>query len=174
MSKISQVLARHTGMGEDEAEKVLNASPMHDIGKIGIPDSILLKPGKLDAAEWDIMKTHTTIGAEILSGHDSELMLMARDIALGHHEKWDGKGYPFGLKGEEIPLTARIVALADVFDALTSVRPYKQAWSIDDTMAELQRLRGNHFQPDLVDCFCDILPEVIAIRDRHLDPTPTP
>lgn len=172
MSKFSQLLARHVGMGELEAEMILNASPMHDIGKIGIPDSILLKPGKLDSTEWEIMKTHTTIGAEILSGHDSELMLMARDIAMAHHEKWDGSGYPLGLAGDDIPLVARIVALADVFDALTSVRPYKKAWSIEDTMAEISRLKGSHFQPDLVDSFHDILPQVTEIRNQYMDPTP--
>ncbi len=170
MSKISAALARRKGWSDETCELILNASPMHDIGKIGVPDAILLKPGKLDAHEWEIMKNHAAIGAEILSGHDSELMHMARDIAIGHHEKWDGSGYPHGLAGEAIPLAARIVAVADVFDALTSVRPYKKAWSHEAAVAELKRVAGTHLDPELVELFNDILPEVIAIKERHAEP----
>ena len=170
MSKTSALLARHAGLSESECELILNASPMHDIGKIGIPDIILLKPGKLDAAEWGIMQSHTRIGAEILSGHDSELITTARDIALGHHEKWDGSGYPAGLAGEAIPIAARIAAVADVFDALTSVRPYKAAWPIDDAIREINRVAGSHLDPDLVTCFNDLLPEILKIRDEHAEP----
>jgi len=170
MSKYSQRIASATGMSDIDAEKILYASPMHDIGKIGIPDSILLKPGKLDAQEWEIMQTHTSIGAEILTGHTSELMKMASEIALSHHEKWDGSGYPNKLAGEEIPLTGRIVALADVFDALTTVRPYKKAWSVEDAMALLHEQSGKHFQPDLVDLFTDILDDILDIRAQHMEP----
>ena len=131
MSRYSQLLALAAGMDEDEAERLLNASPMHDIGKIGIPDNVLLKPGKLDADEWKIMQTHVNIGVEILSGSDSELMDMAAEVAQNHHEKWDGSGYPCALAGEDSPLTGRVVAVADVFDALTTERPYKDAWSIE-------------------------------------------
>ena len=171
MSKISQRLARKAGFDDRDAELMLHASPMHDIGKIGIPDKILLKPGRLDPLEWGIMQRHTIIGAEILAGHPSELLDMARIIALYHHEKWDGSGYPHGIGGEEIPLVARIVAIADVFDALTSERPYKVAWSIDDTLQEIRRLSGVHFDPVLIDAFHEILPEVIAIKEAYPDPS---
>ena len=170
MSKYSQRLASATGMSDTDADDILNASPMHDIGKIGIPDSILLKPGKLDPEQWDIMQTHTTIGAEILAGHTSNLMKMASEIALAHHEKWDGSGYPNKLQGEEIPLTARIVAIADVFDALTTERPYKKAWTVEDSMSLLHEQKGKHFQPDLVDLFTDILDDILHIRNRHMEP----
>ena len=170
MSKYSQRLANATGMDDIEAEKILYASPMHDIGKIGIPDSILLKPDKLDPEEWTTMQTHTTIGAEILSGHTSELMQMASEIALSHHEKWNGSGYPNNLCGEDIPITGRIVALADVFDALTTERPYKRAWSVEDAMALLHEQSGIHFQPDLVDLFTDILDDILDIRAQHMEP----
>lgn len=170
MSKFAQLLGKKMGMSDAEAEMVLDASPMHDIGKIGIPDSILLKPGKLDADEWNTMKTHSAIGAEILSGHHSELLETARIIALHHHEKWDGGGYPHGLKGESIPLVARIVALSDVFDALTSERPYKKAWPVEDAIAEIRKLSGSHFDPAVVRAFDVVLPEVINIRDRYAEP----
>ena len=167
MSKYSQLIGLGYGLNEAEGELLLNASPMHDIGKIGIPDQILLKPGKLDAREWEVMKTHSAIGADILSGHDSELMLMAREIALNHHEKWDGTGYPHNLSGEDIPLSARIVALSDVFDALTSERPYKKAWSVADAVAEITRSRGRHFDPALVDVFHDVLPQILQVKDQY-------
>ncbi|MGR5488439.1 HD-GYP domain-containing protein, partial [Vibrio alfacsensis] len=118
-------------------ELVFQAAPMHDIGKIGIPDNVLRKPGKLDAGEWAVMQKHVEIGGDIIGDSDSLLLQMAQEIALNHHEKWDGSGYPNQLKGEQIPLSARIVAIADVFDALTSVRPYKKAWSIEETLALL-------------------------------------
>ncbi len=169
MSQMAQHLARAAGLPEERCELILHAAPMHDIGKIGIPDHILLKPGKLDAEEWEIMKRHVQIGAEILSGHDSELMRLARTIALTHHERWDGKGYPRGLAGEEIPIEGRIVAIADVFDALTSERPYKRAWSAEEAVAEICRGAGNHFDPRLVAHFETILPEVLAIRERYSD-----
>lgn len=170
MSKFSQVLGLAAGMSESEAEMLLNASPMHDIGKIGIPDSILLKPGKLDADEWDIMKTHATMGAKILSGHPSELMQMAREIALTHHEKWDGSGYPAGLSGEAIPLAGRIVALADVFDALTSTRPYKKAWSVEAAVNFIKENSGKHFDPGLVESFVANLNKILVIKDKYAEP----
>ena len=173
MSNFSQILALAIGQGQDWSELILNASPMHDIGKVGIPDHILLKPGKLTPEEWEIMKTHATIGAEILKAQrPSKLSTMTDSIAIGHHEKWDGSGYPFGLSGEDIPLEARIVAVADVFDALTSVRPYKKAWPIEDAVAELKKLKGIHFQPELVDAFLGVLPEVLRIREEHYDELP--
>jgi putative two-component system response regulator len=170
MSHFSAIIGRAAGMSEYEADLMLNASPMHDIGKIGIPDRILLKPGKLDAEEWEIMKTHAAIGARILSGHESELMEMAQMIALSHHEKWDGSGYPHGLRGEEILLEGRIVALADVFDALTSERPYKKAWPLEQAFAEIRRLSGIHFDPHLVEVFQQVLPQILAIREQYREP----
>lgn len=169
MSKISALLGQRHGMSREQCEILLNASPMHDIGKIGIPDYILLKPGKLDPAEWAIMKTHAQIGADILAGHDSELLDMARVIALTHHEKWDGTGYPQGLAGEAIPLVGRIVALADVFDALTSVRPYKQAWGIKDAVAYIKDNSARHFDPKLAEIFMQHIEEIVGISRRYAD-----
>jgi len=170
MSKMSVLLGEACGMNSEECELLLNASPMHDIGKIGIPDHILLKPGKFEPHEWEIMQTHASIGAEILSGDDSELLSMARIIALNHHEKWDGSGYPNGLAGEDIPLVGRVVALADVFDALTSVRPYKKAWSVDAAMEYMDANRGKHFDPKLVDLFRTRLPDILAIKVQFAEP----
>lgn len=169
MSRYSQLLGLAAGMSEAEAEVLLNASPMHDIGKIGIPDRVLLKPGKLDAEEWQIMQTHVDIGVEILSGSDSELMNMAAEVAQNHHEKWDGSGYPCALAGEKIPLTGRVVAIADVFDALTTERPYKKAWPIDKAVDFLQEQKGKHFEPTLVDLFIEILPDILAIREQYAE-----
>jgi putative two-component system response regulator len=169
MSRMSVVLAEQIGLSTQECELLLNAAPMHDIGKIGIPDHILLKPGKLDADEWEVMKTHTTIGAQILSGSDSDLMCMAREIALTHHEKWDGSGYPYGLSGESIPLVGRIVAVADVFDALTSERPYKKPWSLDEAVDFLRRNAGGHFDPELVATFERRLDDFAAIKQTYPD-----
>ena len=169
MSKFSRLIAIRSGMNEEQSELILNASPMHDIGKIGIPDRILLKPGKLDAQEWKIMQTHAAIGADILSGHDSELMTMAKEIAISHHEKWDGSGYPNGLAGEQIPLSGRIVAVSDVFDALTSERPYKKAWPVEEAIEEIKRGAGLHFDPDLVEVFLQVLPEILDVRGRYVE-----
>lgn len=169
MSKYSELLGRACGMSNDEAELLLNASPMHDIGKIGTPDNILLKPGKLNASEWNVMKKHAEIGAEILSGHPSELIEQASLIALTHHEKWDGSGYPHQLQGEAIPLVARIVALTDVFDALTSHRPYKDAWSVDAALKQINALSAKHFDPVLVPVFNEIIGDIVAIKDQYSD-----
>jgi putative two-component system response regulator len=170
VSMISALLGEGAGMNEGECELLLNASPMHDVGKIGIPDHILLKPGKLEPHEWEIMKTHSTIGAEILSGDSSELLSMAHVIALRHHEKWDGSGYPNGLAGEDIPLVGRIAGLADVFDALTSERPYKKAWTVEASMEYIDANRGKHFDPRLVDLFRSRLPDILAIKDKFAEP----
>jgi putative two-component system response regulator len=169
MSHISRLVALAAGLSEARAELLLQASPMHDVGKIGVPDSILLKPGKLDAAEWEIMKRHTVFGAEILGDHPSDLMVAAKQVALHHHERWDGAGYPGGLAGEAIPEIARIVAIADVFDALLSVRPYKQAWSIEDTTQKIASERGHHFDPRVVDALFRVLPQCLAVRETYKD-----
>ena len=166
MSHYSRLLALAAGLGEDEAEDLLHAAPMHDVGKIGIPDAILRKPGKLDADEWSVMREHSRIGAKIIGEHAGGLLRMAHNIALYHHEKWDGSGYPHGLRGEEIPLEARIVAIADVFDALTSERPYKKAWSVEETVALIRSEAGRHFEPRLVQLFIDrCLPQVLEVRE---------
>jgi putative two-component system response regulator len=169
MSRYSQQLALAAGMSEKEAEMLLNASPMHDIGKIGIPDSVLLKPGKLDADEWKTMQTHVDIGVEILSGSDFELVDMAAEVCQNHHEKWDGTGYPRQLSGEDIPLVGRIVAIADVFDALTTERPYKDAWPVEKAVDFLREQSGKHFDPKLVEAFIQILPEILKIRDQYAE-----
>ena len=169
MSKSSQVLALAAGLGEAKAELILNASPMHDIGKIGVPDHILLKPGKLEKDEWEIMQTHVAIGGEILKEDDSELMKMAHSIAMSHHEKFDGSGYPQGLKGEEIPIEGRISAICDVFDALTSERPYKKSWNVEDALAFINEGSGVHFDPKLVILFNQVLPQVLSIRAEYSD-----
>lgn len=166
MSHYAHVLGLAAGMSAAAADDLLHAAPMHDVGKIGIPDSILRKPGKLDADEWEIMKTHATIGAEIIGEHQSPILRMAREIALIHHEKYDGSGYPRGLAKEQIPLVGRIVAIVDVFDALTSVRPYKKAWSVEDAIDYLIEQRGKHFDPALVDLFLTQRPAIDAIRLR--------
>lgn len=145
---------------------MLLTSSMHDVGKIGIPDAILLKPGKFDRDEFDIMKQHTTLGAKMLNGSPSRLLQAGKVIALSHHEKWDGSGYPHGLAGEEIPLWGRICAIADVFDALTSPRPYKQAYSIEKARNILLEGRGSHFEAKLVDLFLEDFDEVTAIQGQ--------
>lgn len=170
MSKIAEIIAKAAGMDNEQCDLLLNAAPMHDIGKIGIPDNILLKPGKFEADEWAIMQTHAQIGADLLSGDDSDLMIMAHDIAISHHEKWNGKGYPNGLAGEDIPLTGRITALADVFDALTSKRPYKKAWPVDKAVVLIKEESGQHFDPTLVDIFLEKLPDIIEVREKYAEP----
>ncbi|MEC5385792.1 two-component system response regulator [Uliginosibacterium sp. H3] len=173
MSHFSQRLGRAIGMSEREADDLLNAAPMHDIGKIGIPDRILQKPGKLDAEEWAIMQTHAAIGADIIGEHEGGMLAMARRIALTHHEKWDGSGYPNRLAGEDIPLEGRIIAVADVFDALTSVRPYKRAWSVDEAVTHIRDGAGQHFDPQLVELFIADLPAMIEIKERWAEDADT-
>ena len=162
MGHMCERLAREAGLSVVESELLRHASHLHDVGKVGIPDAILLKPGKLDAAEWAQMQTHTTIGASILSGSKSALVQMAAQIARSHHERWDGSGYPEGLAGEAIPLPARICAVCDVFDALLSPRPYKDAWPLADVVRELASLRGTHLDPALVDVFLPLAAELHA------------
>ncbi len=169
MSHYARLIAEAHGLGEETANIIFNTAPMHDIGKIGIPDSILLKPGKLDAAEWKVMHQHPIMGAEIIGKHDNELLETARIIALSHHEKWDGSGYPQGLKGEDIPLEGRIVAIADVFDALVSVRPYKKAYPVEESLEMMRSEIGKHFDPKLMAAFEKALPEILRVREIYAD-----
>ena len=164
VSRYSAAIARRMGLDEKTIETILYAAPMHDLGKIGIPDHILLKPAMLDPAEWEIMKTHTVIGAKILKGSDAEFIRLGEIIARSHHEKWDGSGYPDGLTGKDIPIAGRITAIADVFDALTSKRPYKDPFSVKDSLVIIKAGRGNHFDPDVVDAFFAIQDEILAIK----------
>jgi putative two-component system response regulator len=166
MSHFARILGLAAGMTEAEADDLLHAAPMHDVGKIGIPDRVLLKPGPLDPDEWKIMQGHAHIGAEIIGQHDHGVLGLARNIALSHHEKWDGSGYPNGLAGKDIPLEGRICAIADVFDALTSIRPYKKAWTESEALDFLVKQKGKHFDPVLVDLFLAQMPAIRAIRER--------
>jgi putative two-component system response regulator len=169
MSHYSALLAKKLNLSEAEVDMVLNASPMHDIGKIGIPDAILLKPGKLAPDEWEIMKTHTEIGARILDSTWSDLLEAGRVIALSHHERWDGTGYPKGLAGAVIPLYGRICAIADVFDALTSRRPYKEPFPNDKALEIVREGRGTHFDPQIHDLFFASLDEILVIQKKFRD-----
>lgn len=166
MSHFSRILGIAAGMSEVEADDLLHAAPMHDVGKIGIPDRILQKPGPLDPDEWKVMQSHVTIGAEIIGEHEGGMLALASQIALTHHEKYDGSGYPRGLRGDEIPLVGRIVAIADVFDALTSKRPYKKAWTEQEALDFLHEQKGRHFDPALVDLFIEQMPAVRAVQER--------
>jgi putative two-component system response regulator len=166
MSHYARVLGLATGMTAVEAEDLLHAAPMHDVGKIGIPDSILRKPGPLDPDEWKIMQTHAAIGGDIIGQHASGMLALAHQVAVSHHEKWDGSGYPNGLRGKQIPLAGRIVAIADVFDALTSERPYKKAWTVEQAVELLQQQGGKHFDPELVPLFLAQLPVLLEIKQR--------
>jgi len=155
------ILARGAGVDKERAVRLADASVMHDIGKIGIPERVLTKSGPLTSEEWELMKNHTIIGADILSGYSSGLLVVARNIALNHHEKWNGLGYPRGLVGVEIPLEGRIVALCDAFDALISERPYKQAWPIYEAIEAIVEERGRSYDPNLVDIFQALQDEFI-------------
>ncbi len=172
MSNYSRLIAQQIGLSPAEQETILRAAPMHDVGKIAIRDDILLKPGRLDFAEFEVMKTHAEKGYELLSGSASSLLDIAAVIAQTHHEKFDGSGYPRGLAGEDIPLHGRIVAVADVFDALTSTRPYKNAWDIAAAVRFLEEGAGSHFDPQCVAAFIARLPEVLAIRSSYQDEDP--
>jgi putative two-component system response regulator len=169
MSHFSRLTAQAYGMGPVQVDLLFHAAPMHDVGKIGIPDNILLKPGKLDEVEWEVMRQHPRMGAEILGVHTNPLLHAAHSVALTHHEKWDGSGYPQGLRGEEIPIFGRIVAIADVFDALTSARPYKPAWTVEAALAMIDEGSGRHFDPGLIAPFKTALPEMLTIRDRYAE-----
>jgi CHASE2 domain-containing sensor protein len=167
MSRLCERLGREVGMSVEQAELLRHASALHDVGKIGIPDRVLLKSGRLDDEERAVMNTHPTIGAAILRDARSELLQLAEVIARTHHERWDGRGYPAGLRGEEIPLAGRICTICDVFDALTSTRPYKGAWSVAEALAEIQRLSGRQFDPKLVEAFTGLAPELRAAAEAR-------
>ena len=168
MTNFALAIARHMKIPDDQRELLFIAAPMHDVGKIGIPDAVLLKPGLLDESERDIMRRHTEIGETILSGHDP-LITTAREIAGAHHEHWDGCGYPRGLSGEQIPLLARICAVADVFDALTSPRPYKDAWPLQEALDYVVEQSGSQFDPAVVEAFCAVQPDILRVRELYRD-----
>ena len=167
MSRYSAAVARRLGLDENTIEIILYAAPMHDVGKIGIPDQILMKPGKLNQKEWKIMKQHTVIGAKILEGSDAEFIRLGETIAQTHHEKWDGSGYPNNLNGTEIPIAGRVTAIADVFDALTSKRPYKKPFSVEKSLVIISEGKGSHFDPDVVDAFFAIQDEILTIKNEY-------
>lgn len=169
MSNYAHRIALALGGNEAWAALILNAAPMHDVGKIGIPDNILLKPGRLDPGEWETMRRHPEIGAEIIGDGGFDLMRMSHEIALSHHEKYDGSGYPRSLKGGDIPLSARIVAVADVFDALTTERPYKKAWPVSEALRYIDENVGRHFDPELVRLFHRVMPEILKIRETYAE-----
>ncbi len=169
MAYTSRLVARELGCGRAYCDELLLSAPLHDLGKVGIPDRILLKKGPLDASEWEVMRTHAVIGHDLMRGSSSPVMQMAANIAASHHEKYDGSGYPYGLSGDRIPLEARIVAVADVFDALTNARPYKKAWEAGDAFAYLRRERGRHFDPAAVDAVLKHIGELMDIQSRFAD-----
>ncbi|WP_019645153.1 DUF3369 domain-containing protein [Novispirillum itersonii] len=171
VAELSWILARAAGLDVRAADVIRQASPLHDVGKIGIPDAILHKPGKLDPEEWEQMKSHVEIGEKLLQGSDLQVIRCAASIAGNHHERWDGKGYPRGLAGEEIPLEARITSIADVFDALSSARCYKPAWPKDEVFAYLQAQRGTQFDPRLIDLLFENTDQIDELYARLKDPT---
>lgn len=164
MAAYAAALARASGWAEEDCQRLELAAPMHDTGKLGVPQAMLQKPGPLNADEWTVMKTHPQVGHDILARSASPVFQLAADIALQHHERWDGSGYPQGLQGLAIAEAARVVALADVFDALTMKRPYKEAWPLEQVIANIQSGRGQHFEPRLCDLFLSILPEILRIK----------
>jgi len=166
MSRYSALIAEELGLPDKEAQDIFYAAPMHDVGKIGIPDNILMKPGKLTDEEFDRMKTHTSIGAKILADSRADILQLAQQIAISHHEKWNGRGYPQGHAGEKIPLAGRIVGLADVFDALTSKRPYKVPYPVEVAVNIIQKERGEHFDPDVADAFLGNIDEFVKIKEE--------
>lgn len=166
MAAYSSAIARAAGWSKHQSEMLELAAPMHDTGKIGIPDAVLKAPRKLEPDEWTVMMSHSQVGHDILSKSDNAIFVMAAEIALGHHEKWDGSGYPSGLSGEAIPESARIVAIADVFDALTMKRPYKEAWPIEKAIEVIKQDTGKHFDPRLAGIFFEILPEILLIKEK--------
>lgn len=174
VSAISYLIAREAGLDAEQCCLIRDASPMHDLGKIGVPDGILRKPGKLTPEEFELVQQHSNIGADILRGGTTPIVQMAEVIARWHHERWDGTGYPDGLRGEEIPLPARVVAIADVFDALSSRRPYKEPWPMVKAIEAIRSLAGTHFDPHLVECFLNVLPEVAEVMERYPEPADRP
>jgi response regulator RpfG family c-di-GMP phosphodiesterase len=169
MAQVCHLLALESGMPDDETAVLMHAAPMHDVGKIATPDAVLLKPGRLTPEEWDIMKLHPTIGLQILDGSQRPILKAAAVIAHQHHEKWDGSGYPQGLKGEDIHPYARIVAVADVFDALTHERVYKKAWPIDQVRDYLHEVAGQHLDPHYVDILIRNIDKAAEINERWPD-----
>ncbi len=169
VGRYARAIAEGAGLPSQICFMIEKAAPLHDLGKIGIPDSILLKNARLDDDERKVMDTHAAIGAELLQEHESALVKMASSIALNHHEKWDGSGYPAGLSGESIPIEGRITAISDVFDALTTLRPYKETWSVDDAVEEITKSAGSHFDPGLVKVFVDNLDKMLEIRETLKD-----
>lgn len=174
MARYCEALARHIGLDDAFCDRILLATQMHDVGKLGVPDRVLLKDGPLTPDEVKEMQLHTVVGSSILSGSNSALIQMAECIALTHHERWDGTGYPNHLVGTQIPIEGRICAVCDVFDALTSKRPYKEPWSLKDALAELRRMAGSHLDPELVEAFLSILPEIESIRTEYSTPFEIP
>ncbi|MBI3777392.1 MAG: response regulator [Gammaproteobacteria bacterium] len=177
VAHISRLIAQELGHDAPFCDMIYLAAPMHDIGKVGIPDKILLKPGRLTPEEWDVMKTHTTIGYDVLKDSSSSLLRMGANIAHSHHEKYNGQGYPLGLVGEKIPMVGRIVAVADELDALLSVRPYKQAWNLKDALEHLRHERGRHFDPGCIDVMLRHIDTILDIQRQFADepdaPVPT-
>jgi len=167
-------LAGVLGYSTAQAAIMSHAAPLHDVGKLAVPDSILLKPGRLNSAEYELIKRHTAAGAAILAGSDFDVLRLGEEIASTHHEQWDGTGYPNGLSGEEIPLSWRIVALADVYDALTHARCYKPAWDVDEAVEEIVRLRGRQFDPDVVEAFLTLDPADLVELPEDWRPEPDP
>ena len=166
MSLYSVLIAQKLGLSDKEVQNILYTAPMHDVGKVGIPDSILIKKGKLTKEEFNIIKTHSAIGAKILSNSKSDIIKTAEQIALTHHEKWNGKGYPQGLSGKKIPLVGRIVCLADTFDALTSKRPYKDPYPVEVACEIIKKERGEQFDPDVADVFLENIDEALKIKAK--------
>lgn len=169
MTRYSCIIAENLGWPKEELDFLFYAAPMHDLGKIAIPDAILLKPGKLTPEEFEIMKTHAQVGAKMLEGAGSQVIQMAEKIARSHHEKWDGSGYPYGLKGQEIPLVGRIVSVADCFDALTSIRPYKAAWTVEESVEYLLKYSGVWYDPTVIAAFVHSLPAILEVRESFKD-----
>lgn len=169
VSEIAYILAKYYGLDEEECDLIKVAVPMHDVGKVAIPDRILLKPGSLDDEEFAIMKTHTELGYKILGSSNKPLLRLAAKIALEHHERWDGSGYPQGKKGEDILLAARIAMVADVFDALTHDRCYKKAWSIDETLEYIKSNSGSMFEPKIIDILFEHVHEIVRIMEKYID-----
>jgi putative two-component system response regulator len=167
MARYASVIAAGLGLSSDQCQWIRGAAPLHDLGKIGIPDSVLCKPGALTKEEWDVMRRHTTIGYELLRDHDSPTLRLGAEIALSHHERWNGSGYPQGLGGDDIPLAGRIVALADVFDALTTVRPYKPAWLVEQAVDQIIEDSGTHFDPDVATAFMSSIDQLLAIKSHY-------
>ncbi|MDB5862809.1 MAG: response regulator-like protein [Betaproteobacteria bacterium] len=169
LGNYAQLIGLRMGLTPQEAELLRLAAPLHDVGKLGIPDHILLKRGKLTEAEWEVMRQHTVMGAEILGQGESPILKAGARIAISHHENFDGSGYPYGLKGDAIPLFGRIVAVADVFDALTSAKPYKRAWDVDRALSVMKDSTGSQLAPDCMQAFLDVIDDVLAIKARHAD-----